>query len=477
MKVKKKVTFNTSLIILLSLIGFMVIGMIIFNAPTALMFILSWLILTLIGLIYGYTIDELENAAFNMGRKAFMPIVMIWGVGALVGTFIAAGVVPALIYGGLIIIDPKFFLVTTLLLCSIVSVATGSSYGSMGTAGLAMMAVGSSLGVPVGITAGAVISGAFFGDKMSPLSDTTNMAAAVTRVPLMTHVKHMMFTTGPAYIITAILFLVIGFKYSNGMINDNQINEILTTLDASFKISFVELIPVVFLVVLLMLKVPVILSLFGSALFGAIFAVIRQGASISDVLKYMWSGVTINTQMDFVDNLVNRGGILSMNNTVLVILFAFFLVGVIQKLGIVEALTAPLTAKINSRAKLTANSLGLSYLVSAIGCSSTLAIVMTSALMSPIYKEFNLHPKNLSRVIEESATLAAPLIPWHSNAIFTAGMLGVSPLQYIPYCFLNWISPLISLIYGITGFTMTKLGPEDSYILEDEDETKNINIM
>lgn len=478
MKVRKKITFNISLIILLSLIGFMVIGMGIYDAPLPLMFLLSWIFLMLIGLIFGYTSDELEDAAFDMGRRAFQPIVMVLAVGALIGAWVASGTVPALIYGGLVLINPNFFLLTALLLCSVTSLATGSSWGTMGTAGVAMMAVGAGLGIPEGITAGAVISGACFGDKMSPLSDTTNLSAAVVRIPVMSHVKHMMYTTGPAYIITAILFLVFGFKYSNSMINDdNQINEILTTLDSAFNISFVELVPVAFLFVLLILKAPAIKSILGAAVFGVIFAVIRQGNSIGDALQFMWSGVTKNTQSDFVNQLVNRGGILSMTETALIIFFAFFLVGVMQKIGMVDELVAPMTQKINSRAKLTANTLGLSYLVSGIGSSMALAIVMTGTLMSPIFKEFNLHSKNLSRMIEESSTLGAPLIPWHSTAVFAHDMLGVSPLKYIPYCFLNWLAPLISLIYGITGITMEKLDPEEQFTSGQGDEPKDVNVI
>lgn len=470
-KEKKKLTFGASLGILSLIIAGIVVGMLVYGASLQMMFFLAFFVLMIIGLLLGHSNSELEKAAFDMARGGFQPIAIILSVGALIGAWIASGTVPALIYGGLVIISPTYFLLTTLLLCSVTSLATGTSWGTMGTAGLAMMGIGAGLGVPAGLTAGAVISGAYFGDKMSPLSDSTNLAPAVSGGQLIPHIKHMLYTTGPAYIIAAILFTVIGLKYSDSSLNETQIDEILTALKTSFNISFIEIIPAIILITLLVLKVSPILSILGSAIVGGVFAVFRQGHTLNDVFQYMWNGFSIESETEFINTLLNRGGVTNMINIVLIILFAFFVAGIMKEIGMLDALLNPLTEKINSRAKLIVNTMGISYVGTILGGSQTFPIVVTGTLMAPVFKRFNLKPENLSRVLEDTATLGAPLVPWNSNAVFASGMLGVSPLQYIPYAFLNWITPIISLFYGLTGITITELDEAETEAQEKDEET------
>ncbi len=463
---KKKPSFKFAAILMITVISVITTGMMVFDASLTLMFLISWLLVVPAGMYLGYSNKEIEDFAYDVGKGAFQSNIIILSVGALIGSWIAAGTVPALIYSGLQIVTPKFFLLTTLLLCSLTSMATGTSWGTLGTAGFAMMGIGASLGIPAGITAGAVISGAFFGDKMSPLSDSTNLAAAVTGGDLITHIKHMIYTTGPAYLISAVLYTVIGFKYANQAIDYVQIDQVINIFDANFKIGFIEFIPMLFLFALLLMRKPAIVAILGSALAGGAFAVVRQGHSIAETLNYMWSGFSLDTGVAFVNKLINRGGVMSMAETVLLVFMVFLVAGILQKIGILEALMEPLISKIGkSRGRLVGVSFVVSYVTNAFSSSMMFTSVMMGTLLSPLYKEFKLKPENLSRVIEDTATLGAPLIPWNSNAIFASQTLGVTPYQFIPYCFLSWITPIISYFYGVTGITMTTF--EDPEISED----------
>ncbi|MGM0602067.1 MAG: Na+/H+ antiporter NhaC [Bacillota bacterium] len=451
----KKPTTSYAYLVLIALVILIAVGLVIFDAPIQTMFFLGWLVIIPAAMKLGYSYQEVMDAAFDFCRRAMQPSFIILAVGALVGTWIAAGTVPTLIYSGLAIVTPKYFLLTTLILCSLTSLATGTSWGTMGTAGLAMMGVGAGLGVPAPITAGAVISGAYFGDKMSPLSDSTNLAAAVTEGDLMKHVKHMFYDQIPSYIITAVIFVFIGFKYSGGTVDSTHLNSMLDGLANNFNIGIIAFIPAIILIALLVMKKPPIISILIAAIVGGIIAVLHQGESFNTILSAFYSGYSSNTGIDFLDTLLNRGGVTSMFGTLSIMLFGFGLAGMMNEVGIMEALLEPLTKKVNSLGKLVVVSMIVNYASNMIGASMSFASVMTGTLLTPVYKEWNLKPENLSRIIEASGTLGAPLIPWNSNAIYASAMLGVSPIAYLPYCFLNYITPLIDLFYGFTGISMT----------------------
>ena len=459
---KKKPSFGYALGVVMLVIAFVAVGMVKFEASITTMFLLSWLIVVPAAMKLGYTNDEIEEHAYEVGKKAFNSNMIIVAVGALIGAWIASGTIPALVYGGLKVITPTYFLLTTLILCSMTSLATGTSWGTLGTAGLAMISIGNSLGIPSGLTAGAIISGAFFGDKMSPLSDSTVLAAAVCEVDLMKHIKHMVYTTGPAYIITAILYTVMGFKYAGASINQQEINQVLSILDANFKIGFIEFIPIIMLFVLLLLRKPAIYSILTSAVVAGALAIVRQVANIKDTFGYFLNGYSIETGTFYTDKLLNRGGIMSMAETVILVFTVFLIAGILQKTGFMDALLEPMISKIgNSRTKLFGSTFAVSYMANAFSGSMMFTSVMLGTIMSPLYKEFKLKPENLSRVIEDTATLGGPLIPWNSNAIFAGQTLGVNPLEFIPYCFLSWITPLISFFYGVTGMTLTYYTEEE----------------
>jgi NhaC family Na+:H+ antiporter len=464
---KRKPTFRFALLVILAVIGFATIGMVGFGASVTTVFLLSWLIVVPAAMKLGYTNSEIERAGFEVGVDAFQSNFIILSVGVLIAAWLASGTIPTIVYGGLLTITPKYFLVATLIICSATSLATGTSWGTLGTSGVALIAIGNSMGVHPGLTAGAIISGAFFGDKMSPLSDSTNLAAAVCKTDIMTHIKHMMGTTVPSFMICLVLYTVIGFKYAGNTIDSHQINEVMTVLESNFHIGFVALIPIIFLMILLVLQKPPIISILSSAVMAGVIAFFQEGQKIPDILDYMLNGFNIETGLEYTDKLLNRGGIMSMAETALLVFVVFVIAGILQRTGFLEVLLEPMIKKIGqSRTKLVGTTFIVSYLANAFSSSMMFTSVFVGTAMSPIFREFKLKPENLSRIIEDTATLGAPLIPWNSNAIFCSQTLGVGVFTFIPFCFLNWISPIINFIYGATGFNMKTYTDEELIELE-----------
>jgi len=450
-------------LILLIIVLFIAIGMIAFKANIRILIFLSWLIVLPFGIKIGYSPHEIANFAYDMIRTALAPIMIILSVGAMIGAWIASGTVPTFIYAGLKIINPQYFLVTTLFLCSISSLITGTSWGTIGTSGLAMMIIGNSMGIPSGVTAGAIICGAYFGDIMSPISDTTVFAPAVSGGKLLNHIKHMLWTTTPSYIITAILFLIIGLKYGANNFDYSQINQVSAEMVKSFNLGIIPLIPAVIVIYLLIRNAQPYSSILLGSVVGAVVAILYQGVSIRNALSYIYSGYVSSSGLPFIDTLLTRGGITRTYGTVGLIIFAIGLGGMLNGTGIFTAILKSISNKIQSVRSLVISTLVVSYVTNILGASSTFSATMTGTLMQPLFKSMRMRPENLSRIIEDAGTLGGPIIPWNTASLFPASVLGVSPYAFIPYCFLCYLNPIISLIYGITGFTMTKLDEDEVY--------------
>lgn len=452
----KKPTLVYSLFILAMVVVIIATGMLVFGASIQIMMFIT--LITLIPFVsrLGHSYQSVEKSIFQSMLQALQPSMILLAVGVLIGSWMASGTVPALLYYGIQAISPQFFLVTTLLFCSIVSLATGSSWATLGTAGIAMMGVGQSLGIPVGMTAGAIISGAYFGDKLSPLSDSTNLSATVVGSDLMVHIKHMLWTTVPAYVLTAIIFTFMGLRYGKGSVNSVDVETLTTYLADNFNLGVVPFIPVVILFVLLITKRPAITSIFIGALAGAVVAILYQSSTITQILQVFYDGYYVESGIDIIDTLLQRGGLTSMLPLVALFLFALGIGGLLQKAGVLETIVVSITSRVKSRGMLVFVSILTAYFTLGMGGSFSFSAVMTGTLLKPIYERFNLRPENLSRIIEDCATQSCALPPWTASGIFTAAALGVSPLVYIPFCFLAMITPLFTLIYGITGFTFTE---------------------
>ena len=406
----------------------------------------------------GFTWQELESGILETINTTMQSILILLVVGILIGTWIISGIVPSMIYWGLNLLSPSIFLAATTIICSIVSISTGSSWTTVGTIGIALLGIGSALGIPNSIIAGAIISGAYFGDKMSPLSDTTNLAPAMAGTNLFDHIKHMLYTTIPALIITLTLYIVIGIKYTSNSIDTTQILEIQSALLNSFN----TLSPLLFLIpvgviIMVILKVPAIPALIIGALGGAFVAIVFQGNNLADVIVAAKSGYISNSGMVFVDELLSRGGLNSMLDTVSLMICALITGGILDKAGILQALA-------KSILKIAKGIFGLiaATIFTAIGTNLAvadqyLAIVIPGSMYKDAFKEQGLHPKNLSRALEDSATITSPLIPWNTCGAYMSATLGVGCFTFLPFAFFNLICPIISILYGATGLTIEKL--------------------
>jgi NhaC family Na+:H+ antiporter len=451
----RKPSFKYSLAMLFAVVAIISVGILVFDAPIQILMFIGMFALIPFMLGLGFTYKQIEASMFESMSKALQSGLILITVGMLIGTWIASGTVPTLIYYGIEIISPRFFLVSALFFTSVVALTTGTSWGAIGTAGIAMMGVGETLGVPAGITAGAIISGAYFGDKMSPLSDTTNLAPAITGGTLFGHIKHMLWTTVPSYVITAIIFTVIGLGYSASRVDAASVNMLMDYLSGTFNLGLIPLIPIVTLIGLMMIKKPALPSIFIAALAGGLIAILYQGFTLNETISVMYGGYQVEAGIATVDSLLQRGGLLSMLPLIALFLFALSLGGMLGESGVLETLIGSFSHRIKHTGSLVSVTVIVSYITLAIGGSIYFSTVMTGTLMKPIFDRMNLKPENLSRVLEDTATQAGALIPWTGAGIYTAATIGVPVGAYLPFSFLAFLTPLISMFYGFTGISMT----------------------
>ncbi len=346
-----------------------------------------------------------------------------------------------------------------MLICSVVALGTGSSWSTAGTVGVALIGVGRGLGVPVPMVAGAIISGSYFGDKMSPLSDTTNLAPAVAGTDIFSHIRHMVYTTAPSYVIALILYGIIGAQFSKGQLQMEGINTMLQTLQANFTINPMLLLPPVLVIVMVIKRVPPLPALLVGMAMGGILAVIYQSCSLGDVLKAAHVGYESNTGVQVVDDLLTRGGLMSMMETVALIMLALCFGGIMERTGMLESIAAALLKRVKRDGSLIATTIFSCIGMNMIASDQYMAIVIPGRMYKKAFAARGLHPKNLSRCLEDSGTLTSSLVPWNSGGAYMHATLGVNPILYLPYAFLNLCNPLISLIYGYTGFTIEKIEP------------------
>ncbi len=407
--------------------------------------------------IFKHPWKEIQEGMVHGITLAMGAILILMVVGTMIGTWIQGGVVPSMIYYGLKILTPGIFLVATLIICSIVSLGTGSSWSTAGTIGVALIGVGRGLGVPVPMVAGAIISGAYFGDKMSPLSDTTNLAPAVAGTDLFSHIRHMVYTTGPGYIISIGLYALLGTRFSGGVLEIQNIETLLSTLKSNFFIHPILLLPPCLVIVMVVKKIPPLPALLGGAATGGIFAVLTQSRSLADVIEAAQTGYVSTTGVEMVDELLTRGGLMSMMETVALIICALSFGGIMEKTGMLKVLAGSLLKRVKRTGSLVATTIFSCIGMNAIASDQYMAIVIPGRMYKSAFDSHGLHPKNLSRCLEDSGTLTSPLIPWNSCGAFMHATLGVNPLLYLPYAFLNLTNPVVSIFYGYTGITMEKL--------------------
>ncbi|HYE68899.1 MAG TPA: Na+/H+ antiporter NhaC [Anaerovoracaceae bacterium] len=420
--------------------------------------LLATIVATAVAIANGFKWAYLEKGIVNTIGRSMQAILILFTVGILIGTWIAGGIVPSLIYYGLMIMSPGIFLVATCLICCVVSLATGSSWTTAGTVGIALIGVGAGLGIPAPMAAGAIISGAYFGDKMSPLSDTTNLAPAMAGSTLFDHVGHMIKTTGPSLVIALVLFGIIGMGHGGQNVDTSQVDTLMSVMQDNFFISPLMIIPPLLVIAMVVFKVPAIPGLLGGVALGVICAVAFQGADIGEILTITaYDGYVSETGNEFVDTLLTRGGFSFMYYTVGLVLCALSIGGVLDSSNMLKSICEALLKRAKSTGSLVGITIATCIIVNVAASDQYLSIVLPGRMYKEAFEDRHLKNKNLSRILEDAGTLTSPLVPWNTCGAYQSSTLGVATVEYLPYCFLNLINPFVSLFYGITGITMEKM--------------------
>lgn len=466
-KKSKKPSFLVSLSIILFLFVALVVQVILYGSPEihiTLIFTITYAVVVL--LATGVKWKAVEEGVKHGCKIAIIPMLILMLVGVLISTFIAGGTIPTLIYYGLKIINPSIFLFTAALVCSVASMATGSSYTTGATFGVAFIGISMGLGIPLAMTAGAVITGAIFGDKMSPVSDSTNLAAAVAETPLFSHVKSMFFTTGPAILISLILYLILGFQFNTQNADMSTTQSILRGLEANFDMgllpSLISLLPLVVVIVLAVKQVSGLAVMVVASIAGLIVAMVMQGQGLYDMMNYMNYGFSIETGVAEVDRLLNRGGLQSMMWTVSLGFLGLAFGGLLEKAGVLEALLSKMKGLVSKRGNLILTHVVSAILVNLISASQYIAIIIPGRMFLPAYQKLGINNNVCSRTCEDAATVTSPLVPWGLCGVYFTATLGVSTLEYLPYTFLAFLAPVIAIIYGYTGWFVFKAKAEDT---------------
>jgi len=407
---------------------------------------------------HGYDWDELQAGITSAINLALGAILILLTIGMLMGTWLAAGIVPALIAWGLELLSPAWFLPASCAVCSIVSLVSGSSWSTAGTVGLALIGVGNAMGIDPAMTAGAVISGAYFGDKLSPMSDTTNLAPAMAGTELFVHIRHMLWSTGPSWVLAMIGFTIVGAGLEGGA-EPEAIEAITAVIEVEFEPGLIHLTVPAVVAVMVGLRMPALPTLLTGALLGAVLASI-QGLGVADVLGAAMSGFKPDTGSAEVDELLARGGMSSMADTVLLVLCAMSFGGIMERTGQLQTLANKTLAGAKTTGSLVAATILTAIGVNVLAADQYLAVVVPGRMYAGEYEARGLAPQNLSRALEDGGTITSPLIPWNTCGAFMASTLGVATLAYLPWCFLNLANPIIGMILGFTGISIARRATE-----------------
>ncbi|MGI6204462.1 MAG: Na+/H+ antiporter NhaC [Anaerovoracaceae bacterium] len=453
---KREVKIRHSLITFAILIACMSYGIIRYDAGVHVSMFIGVCGAACVALYLGFKWEFIEEAMKKGIYNSLQAVMILIIVGILIGVWIVTGVVPAMIYYGLKLLSPRFFLVAALLICSITSLATGTSWGTMGTMGLALIGVAMGLGIPTPVAAGAIISGAYFGDKMSPLSDTTNLAPAMAGTDVFTHVKFMMKPTGVAYGITFLFYLVYGFRFAAGGGADlSGVEAMSTGIAENFNINLLLLLPPVIVIVAIACKIPAIPGITLGAVSAAILGLLIQpGVDFGDLLTCGYAGFTANTGDEAVDSLLTSGGISNMLYSVSLTIIAMMFGGIMEATGLLQVLVSKLVKLAKKPASLVLTTELTCLLSNIVMPEQYISIVVPGRMYADTYKEKGLHPKTLSNALESSGTVTSALVPWNTCGAYIFSVLGVHTIKYLPYCTFNLIMPIVTVVMAYMGYTV-----------------------
>ena len=433
--------------------------------------ILSGAFAALIGHRYNVSYKDVINSISNSIKSVTPALIILLWVGALAGTWMISGIIPSMVYYGLKILDPNIFLPACIIICSIISVATGSSWTTSATVGIALVGIGKALEIPAGMVGGAVIAGAYFGDKLSPLSDTTNLAAAVSKVDLFKHIKYLTYTTIPSISITLIVFIILGINQSSSGVTDNSF--LINTIENTFNISLILFIVPIIVLIMIVKKTPPIKALTLGTLLGALFAVLFQPQIINELsdssnrsiiasykvlIDTITSDVSITTESEILNELFSTGGMIGMLNTIFLVMATMIFGGSMDAIGAIKSISKALLNLADNIFKLFASTVASCLALNLTDSYQYLSIVVSGKMFEKAFEDKALAPENLSRTLEDSATVTSALIPWNSCGAYHSSVLGVSVGEYFIYAIFNWISPFMTLIYAALRIKIRTLG-------------------
>ena len=417
----------------------------------------------IVGLFNKVSVKPMIKEIWENLQSVFVPIMILFLVGALAGTWLVSGVIPAMVYYGLQVLSPAIFLPASVIICAIISIATGSSWTTSATVGIALIGIGSALGISPGMIAGAVISGAYFGDKMSPLSDTTNLAPAMAGTDLFTHIRYMTFTTVPTVIITLIAFGIMSATIDTT--GSADISGLLTSIEGTFNITPMLFIVPLVVIVLILFKTKPLIALVTGVILAAIFAFIFQSnvlnglsdSNFTAIIKSILTDTQITTDNDKLNDLFSAGGMQGMLWTILLICCAMVFGGIMDAIGALSRLTKALLKLATSVFGLFASTVISCLGLNAIASDQYLALVIPGKMFKKAYEDKGLAPENLSRTLEDSGTVTSVLIPWNTCGAYQSGVLGVGVGEYFVYAIFNWLSPFTTLFFAALNIKIRML--------------------
>ncbi|MCW6008283.1 Na+/H+ antiporter NhaC [Micromonospora sp. CPCC 205371] len=443
------------------------------DGPIQVALIVCVLIAALIGMHNGHTWADVERAARNAFTSITSAVLILLAVGALIGVWNLSGTIPTLVYYGIQVLSPSWYYAATALICGVIAMSIGSSWTTAGTIGVGLVGVATMVGVSPAITAGAVISGAYLGDKLSPLSETTVLTAQMVQVEVHEHIKRQAWTSVPAFAIAFVVLLILSLVGAPDVRNPVGEEVELRSLDGIYRITPLNLLPLVLLAVLSIRKVPATLALMGSALFAGVLGAFLQPAVMRDfvggdgynvvtgTIKGIWlsmaNGFSISTGIGEIDRLLSRGGMDSMLLTLWLIIGAVTFGAIMEEFGLIARLVNPLLRSARSTGRLYLTVFGCGFGLNLVAGDQYIALVLPTRVFRLEFARRGLAPTNLSRLAADSGTVTSALVPWNSCGAFMAAVLGVPTLSYLPYAVFNYASPTLSVLYGVTGFKVEKV--------------------
>ena len=452
MSTERRPSFAASAAVCFGIILILVTGIVLFGVGIHVLLILSLLLTGVFSYAYGYSTAEMLDGMKNSLGRATPAMIIFVLIGTIMGSWIHAGTVPALVYYGLEFLNARYFLPMGLVICSLTSLATGTSWGTAGTVGIALMGIGISLGISPPIVAGMVISGAYFGDKLSPVSDTTNLSAASAETNLYAHIVAMLYTTVPAYVICLILYTILGFGASaDASVSFEQVAQIQDVLAQNFNLNVLVLLPIFALITMMIMKINAIPAMITATFLATLVSMVFQGSNLASALTAINNGYTDETGFEMVDSILVRGGIQSMMWTFSLAYLALCLGGVLEKVGYLSVLVEKIVDRIRAAANLVTLVIGTTFLANIAMGANYMSIILNGNIYRPVFDKAGIRRRMLSRLLEEGGTQTAALVPWSTAGAFMAGTLGVATFSYLPYTFLNYLNPLLSILLAYMG--------------------------